>query len=312
MKRLGIILSELLILLLVIGIIGLVGWSLYTNSQISSVEDLQINSDNILNLNGYNIHVQQFGTETETTPVIILHGFDPSGNLSLEDLANEMSGNRLVILPDLLGFGFSERVTEAGDHYSYAGQASLVLAIIDSLGIQEIDIIGHDYGAAVAAQFALDYPQRVNHLVLISADIYPQQMNVRRIVQSLPLGIGRSFTFLAFGGASADLSHESPNCINCSINPRNQYVFIEGTTDALLAVRQSSDQASLAEQIPNLTVPVSVIWGNDDPLNPISLGEQLIEETQAQETIILDDSAHYPYLDNLGEIVETVEYFFSQ
>ncbi|MGJ3237368.1 MAG: alpha/beta fold hydrolase [Anaerolineae bacterium] len=296
---------------LVLLVIAVSVWAGYVNFQVNSIESVNRLSTpgELLTINDYNIHVQTFGDLTQGTPVLLLHGFDPTGSLHLTELAQNLSAEHPVILPDMLGFGFSERVLTPGTHYTHAGRARTMVALLDALGVEQVYLIGHSYGGAVAGQLALDYPQRVRRIVFMSANIYPQGFNIFRALGSLPAGFGRAVTFSAVGGGSADYSHEDSNCINCSINPRNQYVLIPNTTDALLAINRTPQESRVATDIGTLSMPVAVIWGQDDMIVPVRYGERLIAETQPEEVAILGASGHEPYSDNLSEVLESLRAF---
>lgn len=309
---------EILLVLIVLLLIVCGAWLTYLNTRIDTIENQEIAdvpgeiiAVNYNNLQA-NLHVQVFDDVDNDIPILLLHQFDPAGNLSLQAFALELSRSRPVILPDLLGSGFSERVTESGEHYTLRGQVALLVSLLDNLNIERVDIIGHAYGGAIAAQFALDYPGRVEHLVLISADIYERDFNLIEQARTLPAGIGRAITFLTQGGGSTANISETDDCINCPVDLRGDYLSIADTTDALMAIYTTEDESQLAENITSLTVPVAVIWGNDDMVIPFDYGQRLIDAIQPQETAIIMDGGHYPFEVNMDEVLEAISHFLSE
>ena len=99
---------------------------------------------------------------TEKT-VLLLHGKNFSGfywESTIEYLAQQ--GYR-VIATDQLGFGASSR---PDIHYSFHQMARNTKALLDHLGIKQVNLIGHSMGGMLAVRFALMFPETVDKLVL--------------------------------------------------------------------------------------------------------------------------------------------------
>jgi pimeloyl-ACP methyl ester carboxylesterase len=99
---------------------------------------------------------------------LLLHGF-ASSSLEFFRLVPVLAPRRSIIAVDLLGFGFSERVSETGSYFSQRGQAAIVSSGLDALGVRRVDIVGTSYGGAIAGEIALDDPSLVRRLVFIDA-----------------------------------------------------------------------------------------------------------------------------------------------
>src|SRR5205085_2421786 len=80
-----------------------------------------------------------------------------------------------VIAVDLLGYGYSAKPRNG--EYTIAGQASLLMRLLERLKIKGATIVGSSYGGAVAATCALDYPERVEKLILVGAVNNNQPLN---------------------------------------------------------------------------------------------------------------------------------------
>src|ERR1039458_6639893 len=95
--------------------------------------------------------------------VLLLHGKNFSGfywEPTIEFLAQQ--GYR-VIAPDQLGFGASSR---PDIHYSFHQMAQNTKALLDHLGIQQVDVIAHSMGGMLGVRFTLLFPETVEKLVL--------------------------------------------------------------------------------------------------------------------------------------------------
>ena len=102
----------------------------------------------------------------------------PSGPL-LDDLARDHT----VLAPDLLGHGGSDK--PRGD-YSVAAYANGVRDLLGVLDIERVTLVGHSLGGGVAMQFAYQYPERTERIVLIGAGGVSQSVSLALRTASLP------------------------------------------------------------------------------------------------------------------------------
>jgi pimeloyl-ACP methyl ester carboxylesterase len=111
-------------------------------------------------------------TEFEVTgagkPVVLLHGFPDSGNLWRHQVPVLSVAGYQLIVPDLRGYGHSAKPADV-DAYGLLHIAGDVIAILDTLGIDRAHVVGHDWGAALSWVLATVRPDRVDHLVALSA-----------------------------------------------------------------------------------------------------------------------------------------------
>ena len=111
------------------------------------------------------------GIEYEVTgegrPVILLHGFPDSGRLWRNQVPVLAAAGFRVIVPDLRGYGRSDKPGAAGS-YSLPALAGDVMAVLSDAGAERAHVVGHDWGAALGWVLASLVPDRVDHLVLLS------------------------------------------------------------------------------------------------------------------------------------------------
>ena len=119
-----------------------------------------------IDFEGVRVHYQEAG-EIAAPTLILIHGFASSTLVwSKVFLGLAAAGFRVIAL-DMLGFGYSGKPRNG--EYTIAGQAKLLIQLLDRLRIRQASIIGSSYGGAVAATCALDYPDRVKKLALVGA-----------------------------------------------------------------------------------------------------------------------------------------------
>jgi pimeloyl-ACP methyl ester carboxylesterase len=99
-------------------------------------------------------------------PVVLLHGW-PGDRSDHRALAPRLTAERDVIVPDLRGFGASDKHPEPpAEAYAADAQARSVLGLLDELGVERAVVAGYDIGSRIAQALARDHPQRVAALVL--------------------------------------------------------------------------------------------------------------------------------------------------
>src|SRR4051812_2896767 len=97
--------------------------------------------------------------------VLLIHGIGDSSS-SWVPVMSALAERFTVIAPDLLGHGNSDK--PRGD-YSVGGFANGMRDLLEVLGIARATVVGHSLGGGVASQFAYQYPQRCERLVLVSS-----------------------------------------------------------------------------------------------------------------------------------------------
>jgi pimeloyl-ACP methyl ester carboxylesterase/heme-degrading monooxygenase HmoA len=152
-------------------------------------------------VNGVRLHVAEAG---EGDPVLLLHGYPQSGE-AWRFVAPELAKSHHIIIPDLRGMGLSEA---APTGYDLASLAEDIHLLILSLNISKIKVVGHDWGGAVGAVYALRYREEVNHLAFIESALagagFEALWNFSR-----PNGVFAFIPFLLMGEGNAEFDTTS-------------------------------------------------------------------------------------------------------
>jgi esterase len=124
------------------------------------------------------LYSRDFGTSGQ--PILILHGlFGFSDNW--QTIARQLSENNLVITPDLRNHGRSPHINA----HTYADMAADIHHLVTQRGLNRVQIIGHSMGGKVAMQFALNYPELVDRLVVVDMDPGQSTDNHRTVFNAL-------------------------------------------------------------------------------------------------------------------------------
>ena len=105
-------------------------------------------------------------------PLMLLHGFPQNGNC-WSKVAPALSEHFTCVVLDLRGYGESDKPADDSSHsvYSKRTMAMDIVGVLDFLGLENIQIAGHDRGARVAYRFALDHARRLKRLAIL--DVVP-------------------------------------------------------------------------------------------------------------------------------------------
>ncbi|MET0278263.1 MAG: alpha/beta hydrolase [Pseudorhodoplanes sp.] len=129
-------------------------------------------------VDGGKLHIDELGNRPgDETAVVLVHG--ASGNM--EDmriaLGDALGGRYRTILIDRPGRGWSERIADR-EAASPQRQADLVAQALGQLGVKRAVMVGHSWGGALTAAFAIRYPQMTAGLVLLAPTSHPWQGGV--------------------------------------------------------------------------------------------------------------------------------------
>lgn len=302
-------------IVLAVLVAALAGWVVWVNLvSIPGAETLdreEAAPADLVEVDGRSVHLHLDGPESGE-PILLVHGFGVLGGRTWEALVPELvEAGRRVIVPDLLPYGYSERIDEPGDWYTHRGQAATLAGLLDALGFDRADVMGFSYGGGVAAQLAIDRPDLVDELVIQDGQVYDLGGGFFGWLGTLPLGVGRALSYTALGASStADrgLSLECGSGGSCpteqTLEARRRAASVEDTTDALVAFARTGVNASIPQQLPEM--PTLVIWGSEDSIIPIENGRRLVSELADARLEVIEGAGHDPHVNRASEVADLV------
>ena len=128
----------------------------------------------IAEIDGYKIHFLHVrGTGKTSLPLMLIHGW-PGSFLEMMKLIPLLTSNPgmtfEIVIPSLMGYGFSQKVTTPGCGIQF--MADLFSSLMSGLGYEKFGIHGGDFGSGVGTALALKYPDRVLGLHLNNIEGY--------------------------------------------------------------------------------------------------------------------------------------------
>ena len=228
----------------------------------------------------------------EGQPIILLHGFD-SSFLEFRRIYQALKSNFQVIIPDLLGFGFSPRC--ATNEYNPSKIISYLIDILENLQItNNLKIIGASMGGSTALKLAFEMPNSIEKIILLSpAGLFGEPKNI-----PFPLNqIGASF--LGLPKVRKSLCRQAfayPD--KCVGEMEEQIASIhlgcKGWRNSLASFAKSGGFAGTQKYIQN--IPIKAVCGENDRILGINEIKK-IRKINKLNFIGLQNCGHLPHVD---------------
>ena len=258
-----------------------------------------------IEVNGIDVNYKQYGSGEPV--MILLHGFGAS-TFSWREVMKPLSEYGTVIAFDRPAFGLTERPLPGSwkgeSPYGVEGNLTLLLGLMDALGIEKAILIGNSAGGRLAVQAALTHPERVSGLVLVDAAIYTGSRRTFGILQPLiytpqmdRLGpfFARSLAG-AQGEAFLQAAWHDPSRITPEIQTGYRKPLHMANWDVALweFTRAGSGSEDLAPRLKEIALPTLVISGEDDRIIPAADSVRLSADIPGARLVVIPACGHVP------------------
>jgi pimeloyl-ACP methyl ester carboxylesterase len=254
------------------------------------------------------------------TVLLLLHGIGSDGT-TWDAVAPALAERYTVIVPDLLGHG---RSAKPRADYSIGGYANGMRDLLGALDIDRVTVIGHSFGGGVAMQFAYQFPERTDRLVVVAGGGLGSQVSLALRALTLPgasAALGLSHlppARLVLDALRAAAGLVAPTALAADLN--EAYTVHTGLRDpaaraAFLHVLRHvadwrgqlitmRDRAYLAQGL-----PVLVVWGDQDHVLPVEHARSAAELMPGAQLLVLPDVGHFPHREAPAEFVRAMTDF---
>jgi pimeloyl-ACP methyl ester carboxylesterase len=255
-------------------------------------------------------------------PVLLLiHGIAGSCE-NWREVIEPLAGRHTVIAPDLPGHGVS--AGGPGD-YSLGSLAGGLRDLLLSQGHDRATLVGHSLGGGVAMQFAYQFPEMVERLVLVSSGgLGPEVSPILRAAalpgadlfiaatastgQKVGGAIGRGLSAVGMKPAP-DLAEVARGYASLA-EPHRRKAFL-ATLRAVVGTEgqrvSAADRLYLAE-----AVPVLIVWGARDPIIPVDHGKGAHRTLPGSRLEVFERAGHMPQLEQPGRFIAVLERFLAE
>ena len=254
--------------------------------------------EKFININGYKIRYLESGDADKT--IVLLHGLGASAE-RWEFVIPELSKQYRVIVPDLIGFGHSDKPLV---DYTTEFFSDFLSSFLKKLEITRTNIIGSSLGGQITAKYASQHPEIIENLVLVS-----------------PSGIMKHSTPALDAYVMAALYPDievAKNAFQMMAGPARQInqKIIEGFVErmklpnakmafmsTLLGLKNAE---ALTKSLKKISVPTLIIWGEDDPVIPVKYADDFVSSIQDCRFYMMDNCGHTPYVDDPKKFAKLV------
>ena len=229
--------------------------------------------------------------------LVLVHGLGGDADdwaFCLEALA---ASHRVIAL-ELLGFGRSDK---PHIEYTIAGYVEVLDRFLRTLDIERATLAGHSLGGAIAATFALQFPQAVDKLVLIdSAGVWAGMSDLPVDLRVSTLAHMREvFEFLFY-----DKRLATDGLIELSYQQHLERG--DGYTIHSLYENLRGGRERLDDRISALAVPTLIIWGEADAIFPLAIGRRIHALVPGSKLEVIPRCGHLPNLERPAELARCI------
>jgi pimeloyl-ACP methyl ester carboxylesterase len=251
--------------------------------------------------------------------LLLLHGLGCDHTTWLPVIAT-LSRRYTVIAPDLLGHGRSDKPRA---DYSVGGYANGMRDLLTVLGIDKVTVVGHSFGGGIAMQFAYQYPERTERMILVAPGGIGREVTPAIRAISLPgfqtaMGVatlpgsrqaikGGLRTLARSGLPHARDLDEVAEIVQHLSNRKARAAIthvVRAVVDWRGQVVTMADRAYLTH-----AMPMCVVWGSDDAVIPVSHAKLAAEIAPEATVEVIRNAGHFPHKDHPQRFVKIINDF---
>ncbi len=246
-------------------------------------------------------------------PVVLIHGYTDSAR-DWVPMLPYVAGHFRLILVDIRGHGRSGKPESGYRRQDFAGD---IRRLLDRLGVQRADIVGHSLGSIIAQTFAACWPARTRRVVLISstggppagAQPPPPQFDFAAQIRGLQEPIDPDSPFMVAWWSS-------PTPVDPEFLRRQRHDAAGIPLHVWLAVldQSLSDRAlaDLAQMLPRIEAPVLLIWGSEDPIMEEPVRRTLRDGLPRAEIRVFTGLGHNPFWEDPAGVAQLINEFLAR
>ena len=243
------------------------------------------------------------------TPVVLIHGYTDSAR-DWVPLMPYLSKQFRLVLVDIRGHGQSSKPECCYTRLDFAYDIKLLL---DSLGIQRADLVGHSLGSIIAQTFTEYWPEKTGRVVLIASTggrppgMAPPKFDFTAEIRKLKEPIEPDSPFMIAWW-------DSPTPVDPDFIRRQRKDAAGIPLRVWLAVLDQglpSDNlyGDLQSTLPKLKAPTLLIWGSKDPIMEQPMRKTLIDALPAAQVKVFDGLGHNPFWEDPEAVAGVINQF---
>ena len=254
------------------------------------------------------------------SPMVFLHGFGSSSR-TWDAISKTLATKNKLFLIDLKGFGLSDKPLDK--KYAISDQADIISDFIKKNNLRNLVLVGHSMGGAITLlTFLKLIKEKINPirgLILIDNPAYKQRLPEFMKILKIPI---LNEMLLAILPANFRTRMSLKRCFFDDTKITDEIIknygdFLDsaGTYHALIETAKKiipKNANEIVSKYPEINVPVLLIWGENDKIIPLSIGQRLAQDIPNSELAIITQCGHIPPEEKPQETAEIISDFLSK
>jgi pimeloyl-ACP methyl ester carboxylesterase len=228
--------------------------------------------------------------------VILLHGLGADSSSWQSNIA-PLAQKYRVIAPDQIGFGKSDKPFI---NYRVGTLVDFLNGLMKELKVERASLVGNSLGGFTATAFALAYPDKVDKLVLVDAagyavpkDTDPRTFNV--LNPSTREGIKQVMS-VVFYNKQLFANDAAVDALYTKKMQTGDGYTVQMFIESILRGEDVLDG-----KLDKIKQPTLIVWGREDALTPLALGERFNKDIKGSQLLVLEKCGHAPQLEKAAE-----------
>ena len=257
-------------------------------------------NEKTIEIDGNSIRYIEEGTSKEN--LLLIHGLGASAE-RWEHVIPQFAKNYRVLVPDLIGFGLSDKpvVDYTTDYLS-----DFIRKFLKKLNIDSVSIIGSSLGGQIGAEFTYQNNSMVDKLVLISPSGIMKHstpaLDAYVMAALYPSDSSASNAFQIMSGSKNIDKKTIKGFVQRMKLPNAKMAFMS----TLLGLK---DAEIISEKLISIKSPTLIIWGENDPVIPIKYAQSFVSEIDDCRFVKMGNCGHTPYVESPDKFYKIVSDF---
>ncbi|MEY4986771.1 MAG: 2-hydroxymuconate semialdehyde hydrolase [Bacteroidota bacterium] len=265
---------------------------------------------------GMKVHYRDEGVQTDSVPLILLHGMSSSLN-TWDSVVIGLRGQKRVISLDLPGFGLTGPSPENAYNFDY--YSKFIDSFTTRLNIKRFILVGNSMGGAISWNYALHKPKALAKMVLIDAAGYPKKGESGSLgftIASTPvinnLLLYATPKFLVRKSLET-VYYDQARVTDAQVERFHDVAIREGNRGAALLIFKGSFTGnskrflnSNVARMKDIKTPTLILWGDKDNLIGVNNVDNFLKDIQGSRAEIYKNVGHVPMEEVPGKVAESI------
>ena len=277
------------------------------------LDDLKIkyanSNSSFVAVNGMDIHFRDEGVQTDTIPIVLIHGTGASLH-TFNAWSDSLKKLHRVIRMDLPAYGLTGPFPDG--NYTIAHYTALLKDFLTALNIKQCVLVGNSLGGEIAWNFTLEQPGMVTKLILIDAAGYPiasKSVPIAFSLAKIPI-INKLLTFITprflVRASVENVYFDSSKVTDLVVERYFNLTLRSGNRKAFVDRLQIPKDTNTYKNINYIQQPTLILWGAEDLLIPVENAYKFQEDLPNNTLVILEKTGHTPMEESPLESLEIV------